>query len=104
MDNELLTALLNVQPGRHGTSPSEHWRTLFNYYNSNRQAGDPHLGMSCQPCYDKVYAFCRQTLLKQLISTTPKNNAVVGKWEVDGDMPVGGYKKLDTKPDQELNA
>lgn len=103
MDNELLIALLNVQPGRHGTFPNQHWARLFGYYNSKREPGTHPLGMGCQPCYDKVYAFCRQTLLQQLISTPAKNDVAVEKWEVNSDMPVGGYKKLDTKPDQEFN-
>ena len=66
MDNELLRALLSVQPGRMGTYPNEHWRKLFNYYNANKSFGSPHLSMSCQPCYDKVYELCRQVLLKEL--------------------------------------
>jgi hypothetical protein len=75
MDNELLEALLSVQPGKGITGPNEHWRKLFNYYNSNKSFGSPHLSMSCQPCYDKVYELCRKELLKQVvISMKPTYN------------------------------
>lgn len=65
MNHELLTALLSVQPGRY-FSPNANWRILFDYYNNNLKAGEHRLGMSCQPCYDKVYTYCRTVLLNQL--------------------------------------
>lgn len=65
MDNNLLSALLNVQPGGH-PSPNEHWRVLFDCYNSSLNDGQPRLVMGCRPCFDKVYQFCRTVLLYQL--------------------------------------
>jgi len=66
MNYELLKRLLSVQPGRNGGFPNENWRALFEYYNINKSAGLPHLGMSCRPCYDTVYTFCREVLSKEL--------------------------------------
>jgi hypothetical protein len=67
MNYELLKHLLSVQPGRHGTSPNESWSQLFNFYNTNKRSELPILGMGCQPCYDKVYAFCREYLQQELL-------------------------------------
>lgn len=66
MNNELLTALLSVQPGGYPT-PNSQWKCLFDFYNNNLKIGERPLGMGCRPCYDKVYQYCRDVLLTQFI-------------------------------------
>lgn len=65
MDNQLLSALLSVQPGGYPT-PNGQWEFLFEFYNKNLKPGDRPLGMGCRPCFDKVYQHCRTVLLGQL--------------------------------------
>ncbi len=67
MNYELLKQLLSVQPGKGSFVPNGNWRELFRFYNSNKPADTPHLSMSCSPCFDKVYTFCREWLLKEII-------------------------------------
>lgn len=75
MNNELLSALLSVQPGGYST-PNSQWRVLFEFYNQNLQLGDHRLGMSCQSCYGKVYQYCRGVLLGQLMETKKDQNQI----------------------------
>jgi hypothetical protein len=79
MDKELLIAFLSVdykpysiRGGRN--RPSEHWSILFNYYNSFKPEGERPLGMSCQPCYDKVYQYCKHSLLAMAMNE-PKRDS-----------------------------
>jgi hypothetical protein len=64
MDNELLAALLCVQPGP-DTILYQPWQILFDYYNARNSF------LNSKTCskddYGKVYAFCRSELYKQLI-------------------------------------
>jgi hypothetical protein len=78
MNYELLTAFLSVrEPSRisRGT-PSEHWFKLFRYYNEN--SGEKRLGMSCSPCFEKVYAYCKHILLVMAMNE-PKSE--IDKWQ-----------------------
>lgn len=63
MNYELLIAFLNVQEPsrlRRGVA-NEHWNKLFGFY--NRNSGEKPLGMSCAPCFEKVYVYCKHVLL-----------------------------------------
>jgi len=74
MDNEtiqLMADFLSVEfvrrPDGFGYNrPSESWSKLFNYYNKN--SGEKHLGMACQPCYEKVYSFIKKKLLDECLA------------------------------------
>lgn len=63
MNHELLIAFLSVQEPsrmRRGIA-NEHWNKLFCYYNEN--SGEKRLSMSCAPCFESVYAYCKHMLL-----------------------------------------
>jgi hypothetical protein len=73
MSKELLIAFLKVDVPAHNSylRPSADWKILFDFYNLNKPVAERPLGMSCQPCYRKVWAFCRGHLLTQLLSECP---------------------------------
>ena len=68
MNYELLIAFLSVKepklgPGGGWNRPDDNWKVLFSFYNNNLPAGAHKLGMGCQSCFAKVYAYCKQVLL-----------------------------------------
>jgi NADH:ubiquinone oxidoreductase subunit F (NADH-binding) len=73
MNYVLLIAFLNVQEPnrlRRGV-PNEYWDKLFRYYNEN--SGEKRLGMSCSPCFEKVYWYCKVVLRQMAGIAQPKS-------------------------------
>lgn len=60
-------ALSNGANRRPYFQANEHWRQLFQYYNENKHEYEKPLHLSCQPCYTKVYDFCKRILLNQCL-------------------------------------
>lgn len=67
MNYELLINFLKVSEPVAGrrSSPTEYWKYLFDFYNSNRPKEERFLAMSCGICYHKVHHFCRMYLRQQ---------------------------------------
>lgn len=76
MNYELLIAFLNVQePSRQRRGvANEHWNKLFHYYNEN--SGERRLGMSCAPCFEKVYTYCKHILKTMATSVVDKTGTI----------------------------
>lgn len=64
--DQLIIDFLSVDP--FSPVPNDKWSKLFNYYNSQLKVGEKGLGMSCRPCYAKVYEFLRQKLINECLA------------------------------------
>jgi hypothetical protein len=86
MDNIVLYAFLNVDQPRIGqpkNRPSEYWKVLFQFYNSNLPDGGRRLAMSCQPCFVWVWQFCRKKISEQVLAKIRAEQVVENEMKID---------------------
>lgn len=82
MNYVLLNSFLNVDeakvPMNGPIRPNEHWKILFEFYNTKNEK---RLGLGCMSCYIKVYQFCKNELLKQCQKALATDTEFVDKMQ-----------------------